>query len=160
MRVGDRVKIAVGLERGDSFAAIGRQIGFSRGTVGREVNASGGRDGYDPEAAQERAKRLARRPRQCWIDTRPWLWAEVVCLLRTKKWSPQQISERLGRDHGGDPDWCVSHESIYDAIFVQAKPELRKELAACLRSGRANRVPARPAVKTRHPADRGDGQHF
>ena len=62
-------------------------------------------------------------------------------LLLTKKWSPEQISYRLKCEHPGEPEWSVSHESIYKAIFVQAKGELRKELAACLRSGRARRRP-------------------
>jgi IS30 family transposase len=61
-------------------------------------------------------------------------------LLVTKKWSPQQISRTLRAEHPGETEWCVSHEAIYQAIFVQAKPELRKQLAACLRSGRVRRV--------------------
>jgi transposase, IS30 family len=82
----------------------------------------------------------ARRPKQRWFEDRPDLWAEVQDWLR-ERWSPEQISERLRRDHPDDPDWWVSHEAIYQAIFVQPKGELRKELAACLRSGRATRRP-------------------
>jgi IS30 family transposase len=141
LRLGDRVKIAVGIERGESNAVIGERLGFGRSSIWREISNSGGRGGYDPEVAQARATRLKRRGRPCWFELKPELWIEVQRLIKTRKWSPQQISARLRRDHDNDPDWSVSHESIYDAIFVQAKPELRKELAACLRSGRARRVP-------------------
>jgi IS30 family transposase len=62
-----------------------------------------------------------------------------VVELLAARWSPEQIAEHLRDEHPDAPQWWVSHESIYQAIFVQAKPELRKELAACLRSGRVRR---------------------
>jgi IS30 family transposase len=68
------------------------------------------------------------------------LW-ELVQQKLGELWSPQQIAAWLRQTHPDDPQWWVSHESIYQAVFVQAKPTLRKELAACLRSGRAKRRP-------------------
>jgi len=136
-----REEIRVGIDRGETDAAIAGRVGCHRGTVGREISRNGGRAAYRAHAAQGRAEEQARRPKRCWTETRLWLWAEVQAHIRTNKWSPEQIAGRLRDEHPGDPRWWVSHEAIYQAVFVQAKPELRKELAACLRTGRARRHP-------------------
>lgn len=137
----DREEIRVGIERGETDAEIARRLGCHRGTIGREIRKRGGREAYRAFQAHAEADEAARRPKPWWTETRPWLWEEVQTLLRTKKWSPEQIARRLRRDHPGEPEWWVSHEAIYQAIFVQAKGALRKELAGCLRTGRARRRP-------------------
>ena len=141
----EREEIRVGIEAGESDTVIAERIGRHRSTVWREIQANGG-TGHLPRSARPK-QRAARccptaqgpldRGRAHGCGTRS------SDDLRTKKWSPEQIARRLRKEHPDQPQWWVSHEAIYQAIFVQAKGELRKELAACLRSGRARRRPAR-----------------
>jgi IS30 family transposase len=56
-------------------------------------------------------------------------------------WSPQQIAERLRLDYADDVTMRISHEAIYQALYVQGRGALKRELTACLRTGRALRVP-------------------
>jgi IS30 family transposase len=58
-----------------------------------------------------------------------------------KAWSPEQIARRLRIDFPGDEAMRISHEAIYQALYVQGRGALRRELTACLRTGRALRVP-------------------
>jgi IS30 family transposase len=141
LTIAEREEVFGGIQRGESAAAIATSLGRHRSTIWREIRSGGGRAAYRPHQGQQRADDAARRCRPTWVQSRAWLWAEVVELLRTEVWSPEQIAAELRRDHPDEPEWWVSHESIYQAIFVQAKPELRKELATCLRSGRARRRP-------------------
>jgi transposase, IS30 family len=146
----EREEIRVGIERGETDSEIGRRLGRHRGTIGREIRDRGGRERYSAFAAQDQADRAARRPKRRWFEERPWLWDVVVeCLVRYR-WSPEQIAHWLRVAHPDESQWWVSHEAIYQAIYVQAKGELRKELLACLRSGRIRRHPHRGKRAT-HP---------
>jgi len=58
-----------------------------------------------------------------------------------RSWSPQQIAERLRLDFPDDPTMRISHEAIYQALYIQGRGALKRELTACLRTGRALRVP-------------------
>ena len=58
-----------------------------------------------------------------------------------KAWSPEQVAHRLGADFPDDESMRISHEVIYQALYVQGRGALRRELTACLRTGRALRVP-------------------
>lgn len=120
LTIDEREEILVGLERNESYAVIGGRLGRARCTVWREVTANGGRCRYRAYAAEARVDDRARRPRPCWFETRPWLWDQVRELLG-QWWSPEQISLWLHREYPDEPEWWVSHESIYQAIFVQAR---------------------------------------
>lgn len=141
LTVDEREEIFRGVTLGESDQAIADRLGRHRSTVWREIRAGGGRDRYRPLRAHHSADERARRVRPRWTETRPWVWDQVVELLRREAWSPEQIACWLRLEHPDEPQWWVSHESIYQAIFVQAKPELRRELAKCLRTGRARRRP-------------------
>jgi IS30 family transposase len=134
----DREEIRVGLQAGDSFAQIARSIGRSASTVSREVNHNGGRRRYRAVAADGAAYRRALRPKPAKLATVPALRALVEELLG-QRWSPQQIAARLRLEFADDPRMQVSHETIYQSLFVQARGALRKDLARCLRSGHTRR---------------------
>jgi len=142
----EREEISLALRRGDSFSAIGRQLGRSTSTISREVGANGGRDGYRAWQAHDRAYFQARRPKACMLDDHRL--AKQVTEWLEAWWSPEEIARRLPIEFPGDPMMRVSHETIYQAIYVQGRGELRRELARCLRTGRAQRRP-RNRVETR-----------
>jgi transposase, IS30 family len=139
LTLADREEITLGLHGGESFALIARRLGKAVSTVSREVAANGGRGCYRAWRAHQRARERARRPKACKL-ARPELAARVTCWL-SDWWSPVQISRRLRIEFPGDPMMWVSHETIYQALYVQGRGELRRELARCLRSGRAKRRP-------------------
>lgn len=136
----DRVEIKLGLERGESFRQIAARVGRAGSTVCREVNHNGGRQAYRPVAAHEQALVRARRPKPTKLASNEQLCERVTRDLRCL-WSPTQISRRLKTEFGDDKTMQVSPETIYKTIYVQGRGELRKELAACLRTGRAQRKP-------------------
>jgi transposase, IS30 family len=137
LTLADREEISIGLQAGQSFTMIAARPGKAVSTVSREVAASGGRAGYRAWRAHQRARQQARRPRTPKLAC-PELAARVAGWLE-QWWSPVQISRRLRIEHPGDPMMRVSHETIYQALFVQGRGELRRELARCLRTGRARR---------------------
>jgi len=143
LSVAEREEIALGLARGESLRAIAGRLGRSPSTVSREVRRnSQGRRYYRALAAQGQAQYRAGRPKTAKLAGNRVLARWVQDRLE-ERWSPEQISVMLRREFPGEPEMRVSHETIYQSIYVQGRGALRRELAACLRTGRALRKPRR-----------------
>ena len=134
----ERLEIRVGLELCRTMGAIVRGLGRAPSTVCREVRANGGAHHYKPAAAHARAAGCARRPKATKLAANPALCARVSADLE-RLWSPAQIRTRLRTEFADAPEMWVSHETIYKSIYIQGRGELRRELARCLRTGRAHR---------------------
>jgi IS30 family transposase len=93
-----------------------------------------------PGRAHQLAWRRQRRPKGSRLSGNPRLRAEVQGMLR-RRYSPEQASGRLKVLYPDDPSMRASHETIYQSIYVYPRGELRKELKASLRTGRAARRP-------------------
>jgi IS30 family transposase len=123
---------------------IARRIGRPASTVSRELarNSTGQRGRYRAGKAQAEADRRAGRPKQRRLATNLPLRKQVQERLEENH-SPQQVARRLRREFPNDPEMWVSHESIYQALYVQGRGGLRRELTTHLRTGRTLRRPRR-----------------
>ena len=139
LSITEREQILLGIGRGESLSAIARSLGRVPSTITREVQANGGREQYSAWHAHQRARTQARRPKRSKLRRGRLLRA--VSRRLEQLWSPQQISRHLPLEYPEDPQMRVSHETIYQSLFVQGRGELRRELARCLRSGRTTRRP-------------------
>ncbi|MBX9392007.1 IS30 family transposase [Streptomonospora nanhaiensis] len=145
----DRIHIADRLREGASLRTIAAELGRSPSTISREVRRNrteGARNDwhYRPHAAQARANQRRARPKPGKLVANPELRGIVQSWLEMK-WSPEQISQMLRRRFPDRPDLRVCHETIYQALYVQGRGELRRELIRALRTGRAYRKPRRQA---------------
>ena len=140
LTLSEREHISRGLAAGQSLRAIAGELGRATSTVSREVAANGGRERYRAWAGERRAVERAARPKTSKLadpaNAGLRVWVEAGLALR---WSPEQIAGWLRRTFPHNPELWVSHETIYRSIYVHLRGELGRELAACLRSGRAQR---------------------
>ena len=139
LTLADREEITIGRELHESYRQIGARIGRDASVVYREVDRNSNRDGsYRAVSAHRRAWERSLRPKVAKLvgggELRDYVVAELIL-----GWSPQQISARLVVDFPDRPEMRVSHETIYQAVYVQAKGELKKEVTQALRSGRTVR---------------------
>ena len=179
----EREEIAVLVAQGLGVRAVARTLGRSPSSISRELHRNTPRrhnwHPYRASAAQANADRRARRPKTAKLVAHDELRRYVAERLGgkiarpgptgrkprrrrhslhlerrwTKAWSPEQIARRLVVDFPHDESMRISHEAIYQALYVQGRGALRRELTTCLRTGRALRLP-------RGRAERRRGQSF
>jgi IS30 family transposase len=149
LSLAEREEIAILHAQKLSRAEIGRRLGRPRCTIGRELarNCQRGRpDRYRATSAQAQTEARARRPKQARLAGNPALRDYVQDKLTSRqRWSPEQIARRLRVEFPDDESMRVSHETIYQSLYVQGRGALRRELTVCLRTGRAVRKPRRRA---------------
>jgi IS30 family transposase len=165
----DRIEIEIGVRCYESLQSIGQRLGRPASTIKREIDSNsdsgdrcqrprsgyrrkaafGARQsgrtaqvGYRALSAQARSDQRARRPKSGKLAVNETLHDEVQTRLLDEH-SPEQIAHRLRMDFPEDTEMRVSHETIYQSIYVQGKGNLRRELHTCLRTGRAIRKPQR-----------------
>lgn len=139
MTVEERDEILRGICGNDSDRLIAARLGRRQSVVSREIVRNGGRDGYRVHAAQARFEQLKARPKRRKLEVDRRLHDAVAEGLRDD-FSPQQVSGRLAEMFPDDDRMRVSHETIYQTLFCQARGELRTQLRLALRTGRTRRV--------------------
>jgi IS30 family transposase len=137
----ERETISRGLACGFSGAEISRQLGRNASVVNREISRHGGRKAYRATNAQRSANRCPARAALNKVADHPGLMAEVLTLFETGA-TPKQIEMALWLKYPDNPENRVSHETIYDYIYVHAKGQLRKDLISFLRRKKPRRSPA------------------
>ncbi|MPV38223.1 IS30 family transposase [Georgenia subflava] len=148
LSLAEREEISRGLAAGKSLRVIARELARAPSTISREIRRHSGVRGnprqYRAVTAQGRAESASRaaHARLCRIATNPALQEYIQDKLKLR-WSPEQISSRLRIDFPDDGLMRASHETIYQALYVQGRGALRRELTTCLRTGRALRKPRR-----------------
>ncbi|MGV9989638.1 IS30 family transposase [Streptomyces sp. NPDC003374] len=146
LREEDRIHIADRLREKATVRAIAAELGRSPSTVSREIrrNRHPVNGQYRPHAAQARADARRPRPKPGKIGQNPQLRDFIQDHLDIR-WSPEQICQALRAQFPQRPEMHVVHETVYQALYVQGRGELRRELTRALRTGRARRKPRRQA---------------
>jgi transposase, IS30 family len=161
----ERIEIQAGVHANESLRSIGRRLGRPASTIKREIDAntelrtrkdptksgyrrkyafgarqsgSSAKVAYRAMAAHDRCADRAQRPKPSKLAENDTLRCEVQSRLQLRH-SPEQIALRLRVDFPDDPEMRVSHEAIYQALYVQGRGALRRELHQCLRTKRAIR---------------------
>ncbi|MFC9353462.1 IS30 family transposase [Arthrobacter sp. NPDC057013] len=137
----ERGMIQMGRRFGMSYAKIGEAIGRDKSVVWREVKRNAGEDGeYYASVAHAKAHQARRRPKTFKLAEDEDL-CRLITVWMDDGWSPKLISAMLAFYFGDDQTMQVSHETIYQALYVQTRGQLRADLAEKLSLKRKQRVP-------------------
>lgn len=134
----EREEISRGLASSAGVAEIAARIGRDRGTVSREIDRNSGRSGYRAFSARNRARASAssRKHGKRILAKRGTLRAYVLEKI-IARWSPEQIAVTLTRKYPHDMTMRISHEAIYQYIYVLPRGSLKRSLVEGLRQERA-----------------------
>ena len=136
----EREEISRGLAQGDGLSALARRLGRTPSTVAREVSRNSGKSGYRAFSAGNRARVSAssRRGGKRRLISEIRLHIYVLEKLK-KRWSPEEIVKRLQEEYPRDMAMRISHEAIYQYIYVLPRGALKRALIKALRQERAYR---------------------
>jgi IS30 family transposase len=139
LSLAERERIADLYGRGESMRAIARALGRSPGSISREIKRNSHPTlGYRPYGAHRAATAARARPKTSKLAAHGPLRDYVEDKLRIR-WSPEQISKLLIKEFPHDGQMRVSHETIYQSLYFQARGGLRREIKEALRTGRTRR---------------------
>lgn len=144
----EREKIRDLSAAGATLRSIAVELGRSPSTISRELRRNSGRSGYRPYAAHRAAAGRRPRPKASKLSLSGPLRGYVKRKLLIR-WSPEQISRTLVKDFPRNPEMRVSPETIYQAIYLQARGGLKRQVQAALRTGRARRKPHKTGEERR-----------
>lgn len=136
----ERCRLEELLEAGYRKAEAADLLKRDRSTIYREVDRGATDSGYRARIAQAVVDANRARPKARKLESNPVLLAEVLQRLEQRH-SPEQIAGRLPEDYPDDPEMRVSHETIYQAMYVQPRGELARQVKTALRTGRTQRKP-------------------
>lgn len=136
----ERCRLEQLLESRYSQAQAARLLDRDPSTISRELRRGATDCGYRARVAQDAVEAGRARPKVRKLETNPALLDEVLRRLKQRH-SPEQIAGRLREDFPEDPEMWVSHETIYQAMYVQPRGELARLVKTALRTGRTRRKP-------------------
>lgn len=150
LTLAEREEISRAVVAGKSIRSVASLLRRAPSTISREIKRNGGLGSYRASQAEQAAWNRACRPKICTLAKNPTA-AQIVASKLQLHWSPEQIAGWLKREFPDDAGSQVSHETIYRALFIQARGALKKELLEHLRRTRAMR-------RSRHHTQKNENQ--